>query len=190
MSSVAQREVTLSPDGTAHIFLSTSKTDPRALGVTRSHKCACGSVPGAPCVMPTSLCPHCAVKEHLDLLASSGRAAPGAPFFPTQLGKPASKQGVARTIVSLMHRLGLPSHSASGAPLWGGHSMRIGGVQYLGRSGVEVARIQRLQDTRLTPCTGIYRVLTLRPSPTWPQRQASPEASLPFSASCNPFKPN
>jgi hypothetical protein len=144
MSSVAQREVTLSPDGTAHIFLSTSKTDPRALGVTRSHKCACGSVPGAPCVIPTSLCPHCTVKEHLDLLASSGRAAPDAPFFPTQLGQPASKLGVVRTIVSLMHRLGLPSHSASGAPLWGGHSMRIGGVQYLGRSGVEVARIQAL----------------------------------------------
>ena len=35
MSSVAQREVTLSPDGTANIFLSTSKTDPRTLGVTR-----------------------------------------------------------------------------------------------------------------------------------------------------------
>ena len=30
MPSVAQREVTLSPDGTAHIFLSTSKTDPHA----------------------------------------------------------------------------------------------------------------------------------------------------------------
>jgi hypothetical protein len=144
MSSVAQREVTLTPDGTANIFLSTSKTDPRALGVTRSHRCACGAVPGAPCVLPTSLCPHCAVKEHLDLLQSSGRAAPDAPFFPTQSGQPASKRGVVHTIASLMGQLGLPSHSASGAPLWGGHSMRIGGVQYLGKSGVEVARIQAL----------------------------------------------
>ena len=144
MSSVAQREVTLTPDGTAHIFLSTSKTDPRALGATRSHKCACGSVPDAPRVLPASLCPHCAVKEHLDQLKCSGMAAPDAPFFPTQSGKPASKRGVVHTIASLMHQLGLPSHSASGAPLWGGHSMRIGGVQYLGKSGVEVSRIQAL----------------------------------------------
>ena len=144
MSSVAQREVTLSPDGTANIFLSTSKTDPRTLGVTRFHRCACGSVPGPLCVLPTSLCPHCAVKEHLDLLTSSGKAAPDAPFLPTQSGQPISKRGVVHTIASLMHQLGLPSHSASGAPLWGGHSMRIGGVQYLGRSGVEVARIQAL----------------------------------------------
>ena len=122
MSSLAQREVTLTPDGTAHVFLSTSKTDPRALGVTRSHKCACGSVPGAPSVIPCSLCPYCAVKEHLDLLQLSGNAAPDAPFFPTQSGQPASKRGVVHTISSLMQRLGLPSHSASGAPLWGGHS--------------------------------------------------------------------
>lgn len=144
MSSLAQREVTLAPDGTANIFLSTSKTDPRALGVTRSHKCACGTVPGAPCVLPTSLCPYCAVKEQLDHLQCSGRAAPDAPFFPTQSGQPASKRGVVHTIAALMHHLGLPSHSASGAPLWGGHSMRIGGVQYLGKSGVEVSRIQAL----------------------------------------------
>jgi len=144
MSSVAQREVTLTPDGTAHIFLSTSKTDPRALGVTRSHKCACGAVHNAPSVLPASLCPYCAVKAQLDHLRCSGMAAPDAPFFPTQSGQPASKRGVVHTITSLMRRLGLPDHSASGAPLWGGHSMRIGGVQFLGKSGVEVSRIQAL----------------------------------------------
>ena len=144
LAAVAQREVSFTAHDEVTLLLSVSKTDPRAVGATRSHRCACGSAPGAPNVLPQNLCPYCSLKRHLDLLASCGLAAPDAPLFPTAAGLPPSKRGIVVTITSLMQKLNLPSHSASGAPRWGGHSMRVGGVQYLGRSGVEVSRIQAL----------------------------------------------
>ena len=142
MSSVAQREVSFTPQGEASILLSVSKTDPRALGATRSHRCACGSVPDAPRVLSPALCPYCCLKEHLHLLQSSGLAAPDAPLFPTATGLPPSKRGVVLTITALMSRLGLPAHSASGAPLWGGTQCVWGGSS---TSAAPASRLQRIQ---------------------------------------------
>ena len=40
--------------------------------------------------------------------------------------------------------LGLPFTTHTGAPAWGGHSLRRGGVQHLGKAGVDVWRIQAM----------------------------------------------
>ena len=95
-------------------------------------------------MLPTSLCPHCAVKEHLDLLRGFNRAAPDAPFFPTQSGQPASKGGGAYDCIS---------HASAHCPVTAppgrlaGEAILCESVAcntYLGKSGVEVARFQAL----------------------------------------------
>eukprot|EP00974_Lingulodinium_polyedra_P045077 4323512-Lingulodinium_polyedra.AAC.1 len=48
------------------------------------------------------------------------------------------------TIRSGALALGLPLSGHNGAPAWGGHALWRGGVQYLGKSGVGVWRIQAL----------------------------------------------
>ena len=65
-------------------------------------------------------------------------------LFSQSSGFPASKKGMKATIVTAAHELGLATQSASGAELFGGHSLRVGGVQFLGRCGVEAARIHVL----------------------------------------------
>ena len=144
LASIAQREVTLTGDTTVTVLLSVSKTDPRALGAQRSHRCACRPTNSAPPALDRALCPACAVRAHLADLRSLDLAHPDAPLFPTWGARPVTKAGVVHTIRAGMARLGCPLSSASGAPRWGGHSMRVGGAQFLGRSGVEVSRIQAL----------------------------------------------
>ena len=48
------------------------------------------------------------------------------------------------SIKEAARRLGLPTDSLTGAPTWGGHSLRRGGAQYFGEAGVDVWRIQAL----------------------------------------------
>ena len=48
------------------------------------------------------------------------------------------------TIVEGARRLKLPLRTRSGANAWGGHSLRVGGVQHLARCGIDVWRIQAL----------------------------------------------
>ena len=126
------------------ILLSASKTDPTALGEVRTHKCACGSVPNAPAVFRPALCLYCTVTGHLERLAQHRLASPTLPLLKESSGLPASKKGMVATIVTAAHELGLATQSASGAELFGGHSLRVGGIQFLGCCGVEVARIQVL----------------------------------------------
>ena len=58
-----------------------SKSDCAAPGAVRRHTCACGSMPGAPRLLPSDMCPACALADHVkwirnqfpDLWASSKR---------------------------------------------------------------------------------------------------------------------
>ena len=126
--------------------LPASKTDIRALGATRSHSCACGGWAGSSSalILP-ALCPACCLKAQWEW-AGKRPAPPGAgrPLFPTAAGKFPSKSAVIATIRVAASQMALPLTTPSGAPAWGGHALRRGGAQYLGRSGVEVWRIQAL----------------------------------------------
>jgi hypothetical protein len=54
------------------------------------------------------------------------------------------KQSAVATIRQGALKLGLPLQRPSGAETWGGHALRLGGVQYYGAAGVEVFRVQAL----------------------------------------------
>ena len=66
------------------------------------------------------------------------------PLFPTTSGGFPGKRAVVDTIVAAAVLLNISANHASGAPAFGGHSLRRGGAQYLARSGVEIWRIQAL----------------------------------------------
>ena len=98
----------------------------------------------SPRVFSPALCPYCTAVDHLKHLEQQQLSDPQGPLFPQESGRPSSKKGMVATIVKAAHLLGLATRAASGAELFGGHSLRVGGIQFLGRCGVEVARIQVL----------------------------------------------
>ena len=143
LSNIVVSDITCTEDAVT-INLSASKTDPTALGAQRTHKCACGSCPKSPHALGTDLCPACAVIRHLARLAALPFFSDHCPLFPTEAGEFPSKTAMVATIRLAAASLSLPSHSKAGAQEWGGHSLRRGGAQFLGRAGVEIWRIQAL----------------------------------------------
>ena len=71
----------------------------------------------------------------------SSRSVP-LPLFPDTRANTSSKQGVVRLIEYSARLLGLDTHSPQGTRLFGGHSLRVSGAQWLARSGVPLALIQ------------------------------------------------
>ena len=105
--------------------LPSSKTDWKALGAVRSHRCACEH-------MDARLCPfHCMVK-HLQQIGQ----AEDSPIFPTSDGSPASKTGWADTFQWLASQLGLDIRYQNGARKFTGHSARATGAVHLASTQV------------------------------------------------------
>ena len=73
LSNIQCRHVTMPKVNEVAILLPASKTDTRACGVSRTHKCVCGGLPGAHKLMPTVLCPACAAVNHLARPNDSGK---------------------------------------------------------------------------------------------------------------------
>ena len=156
--------------GRATWNLSASKADPSALGASRSHFCSCvrhaadsaGRV-GA-IEAPDPLCPFCLLEAQRKFAVAFARQAgvstPDVPLFPTQEGLCPGKSALVTSIVQAAKRIGLPTETKSGAPAFGGHSLRIGGVQHLARSGIDIWRIQALarhsSNAILTYLDGIH----------------------------------
>ena len=73
------------------------------------------------------------------------------PSFPTLEGTRAAKPAAVATIIALAARLGAQTRCASsGGELYGGHSLRTGGAQYLAGLGVDPIRIQSMGRWRST----------------------------------------
>ena len=93
-------------------LLPTSKTDPRAVGVSRSWDCTC-SVPGM-----KRVCPVCALGRQLERLGHlaqrCGVAQDALPLFPTVDGAAVDKHAMISTINALVTRLNRPVRDASG----------------------------------------------------------------------------
>ena len=145
LGNAAVEDVHLDDSGTASLSLPASKTDIQALGAARSHACACGGWrDGAP-LLPRELCPACVLRDQVGWARAKGASSQDGPLplFPAEGDFP-TKAGIVATIAYAAERLGLPLLESSGAQRWGGHALRRGGAQYLGRSGVEVWRIQAL----------------------------------------------
>ena len=66
------------------------------------------------------------------------------PLFPNSSGEFVNKKAMVETFCEAARRLHLPLQTHSGATAFSGHSLRMGGIQFLGAQGVELWRIQAL----------------------------------------------
>ena len=111
--------------------LPSSKTDWRAIGAERAHRCACDFV-------STKVCPFHCMLEHLKCLSSNRADC----LFPGISGKPATKQGWADTFQEIARRLGLATRWPNGARAFTGHSARATGAMHMASAQIDLWRIQ------------------------------------------------
>lgn len=111
--------------------LPSSKTDWKALGAERSHRCCCDFA-------SPSTCPYHEMLEHLKDISED----PQALLFETDGGLPCTKAGWADTFQALATRFGLPTLSTQGLRLYTGHSARATGAMHMAATNIELWRIQ------------------------------------------------
>ena len=151
------REIELACARFSHMFLDReqrvvclelpcSKTDPTAIGCSRSWGCICtGKVEEE-----DDPCPYCTAVFHEDRLRLQfGKGAKEVmpadlPLFPTIEGRTVYKEAVVKTIEAMAQQLGEPLADPWGRRRYGGHSMRVSGAKWLAAIGVEVPKIQTL----------------------------------------------
>ena len=153
--------------------LPASKTDPQALGTSRSHGCSC------PSAGPASVsCPVHVLWDQLLFLQRSfpqrfkGRrndfnvSTPNAELalFPDMHGKICEKEGVVQTILEAGRRLGV---EATGGERLSGHSLRATGAQGLARLGVDMWAIQLLGRWGSDAVKGYVRAAHLDRASEW-----------------------
>ena len=119
--------------------LPVSKTDPTALGCTRTWGCVCDGAHATPCA-------YHAMKEQLELLSHKFPNVPlqELPLFPQVDGSVADKIAVVRSIERVAIRLGEPLKDQSGRNRFGGHSIRIAGARRLARLSIPTPTIMLL----------------------------------------------
>ena len=115
-----------------------SKTDPMALGTSRTWGCLCD--------LPEFACPYHLAVEHFGWLQRHPLYRTGAmfPLFPTECGNHAPKAKVVETFELLGTLLGQPLTSPDGLRLFGGHTARVTGAQTFAAAGLEVNKIRIL----------------------------------------------
>ena len=119
--------------------LPVSKTDPRAIGTTRTWGCVCGGNRAIACPYHSALYQ----RDQLGVIAvRSGLVVDSLPLFPTYSGQGISKVAAVETITKLAALAGDRTHDDLGRPLYGGHSLRTGGAVTLAGLGVDLTKIQ------------------------------------------------
>ena len=111
--------------GTLAWLLPASKTDPKALSVTRTWSCVCAVRP--------ELCPVHIMEQRL---SSFMHVASDTPLFPSFSGDFPEKDSVVKSIEHLAALLGVSVLDDNGRSGFGGHSMRVSGAQYLSSIGL------------------------------------------------------
>jgi len=163
----------------ACLQLLASKTDQRALGVSRTHGCGCADL-AAPS-------PSCPVHAAWDQLLTLQRLFPGRwrgnqpdldlPLFPSELGEVCGKPAVVATLLASATLLGVPRASPDGSERVSGHSLRAAGAQGLARAGIDLWAIQLLGRWGSDAVKGYVREAHLARSAEW-ARQAMRSRSL------------
>ena len=115
-----------------------SKTDPLALGTTRTWGCLCE--------LRDFACPYHLAVEHIQWLRSHTTLSSldDAPLFPTVCGSHSPKTKVVDTFERLGALMNLPLTSPDGLRLFGGHSARVTGAQTFALAGLEINKIRIL----------------------------------------------
>ena len=117
-----------------------SKTNPKSLGIVRAWECVCGGTLVKPCAF------H-AFDAHLKHLRARFGGSPlweDLSLFPTSSGGTADTAQVVKLIESLAATLRLPTVTLEGRNIFGCHSLRVTGAQWLVRMGIPLAIIQLL----------------------------------------------
>ena len=119
--------------------LSVSKTDPQAIGCTRTWGCIC---PASPCPAHTAI-------AHLQWLSSTfgdatGVLPPGLPLFPCPDGSRPSAERLSATVEEVARRLGLPLVDTMGRSAFTEHVFRVSGARMLARASIPVDVIMLL----------------------------------------------
>ena len=147
MVSSVRRHISIDPDSKRVTWnLPCSKTDSRAIGKFRSWDCVCGDDFGKPCAFHALLL-HC---KRLDERFADRPNLENLPLFPDPDGNTARKNDVVRLIEQAATRLGLTTHSPQGSRLFGGHSLRVSGAQWLARLGVPLPLMQSTSISRFS----------------------------------------
>ena len=149
--------------------LPASKTDQRALGVTRTHGCLCR-------VRPDALCPaHAAWDQRRRLIRRFGTEKVHGcfPFFPTVEGRVCGKEAVAETFVAAARHLQVPVESPDGAERVSGHTLRVTGAQGMARAGLDIWAIQLLGRWGSDAVNTYVRDAQLASAASWASRAAS-----------------
>ena len=141
-----------------------SKTDPWALGKTRTWDCVCDGSLDVPCAFH-ALARHC---TYLDQKFSS-TPHDALPLFPVRTGSTVEKAMVVKLIEAAASQLGLPLTSEDGRNIYGGHSLRVSGAQWLAQMAIPLPLIQLMArwasdviawyvaEVPLTTISSIYR---------------------------------
>jgi hypothetical protein len=120
--------------------LTSSKSDPRALGTVRTWGCLCSSV-AVPCPYHLAL----AQFEWLPGFALSlGISLSDLPLFPSGDGLHCQKASIVSTFEGLAVKCDQPLLSPAGLRLFGGHSARVTGAQSLAALGIDVQKLRIL----------------------------------------------
>ena len=121
------------------LLLPVSKSDPSALGTSRTWCCLCQHRALA--------CPYhvaLAYTQHWDNKFGRRAAASSMYLFPTSTGEMIQKVAVISSFEALARLVGQPTQADNGSRLLGGHSARVTGAQILAAHGIEVNRIRIL----------------------------------------------
>jgi len=120
--------------------LPVSKTDPQAIGCSRSWGCTCAQ---------STACPFHAAVAHLEWLRTAfgtpTRSLPrDLPLFPTADGKHTSPERLTASITAIATRLGRDLTDDLGRTAYSEHIFRVSGSRMLARAGVPVELIKLL----------------------------------------------
>jgi hypothetical protein len=120
-------------DLTASWTLPASKTDTKALGSVRTHRCLC-SEDGT----PDKICPYHVAKANYKFLEEAFpehiHKRESFPLFPTCKGRTLSHSGTVESIRSVAQKAGIPTQRQVGSVClerFGEHVMRVSGAQHL-----------------------------------------------------------
>ena len=161
--------------------LPASKSDQQALGVARTHGCACGGA-------VNTGCPFHAIKSQLLRLRRlfplrwSGTAFDvDLSLFPDVEGQAVTKEAMTATLIEAAKRLNVPISTADDSARISGHSLRRTGAQGLARLGVDSWAVQLLGRWGSNAVLEYIQEVPLERSAAW--ARAAARGTLPPSAS-------
>ena len=130
------------PKRRASLDLPVSKTDPSAVGCTRTWGCTCASA------VPAEDCVYHAAAEHLVAVRKVLGVPTGdpleqaMPLFPDAAGATITKAAMVSTIEALAAAAGESLKDSAGQRRFGGHSLRVSGAHWLGALGFSVDQVK------------------------------------------------